>query len=363
MSVLVVGAGLAGCVAAEKFAAEGKSVVLIDKRDHVAGNVFDLVDRHGVRVHKYGPHIFHTNSEIVIEHLSRFTEWRPYEHKVLAYVDGSLYPFPINRTTINKWYGWNLNEDQVAALLEVSREPKKPIRNSEDYVLDRVGRDLCDKFFRGYTRKQWGKDLSELSPEVAGRIPVRTNDDDRYFTDEFQQMPRDGYAAMIQRMIDHPRISLHLGTKFKPEMGKFKTVVFTGPVDEYFHFVYGRLPYRSLRFEHEHHDVEVFQPVGQVNYPNDHDFTRITEFKHLTGQKCQGTSIVKEYPMADGEPFYPVPTEESKAMYQKYRTLADQEPGVIFVGRLAEYRYYNMDQVVAATLKKVNQFLGVPACQ
>jgi UDP-galactopyranose mutase len=351
--VLVVGAGFAGAVIAERCASAGMSVVVIDKREHIAGNAFDELDRHGIMTHRYGPHIFHTNATSVSDYLSRFTDWIPYEHRVLAVVDGEFYPIPINQTTVNRMYGLSLDEQGIAQHYARVREVREPIRTSEDSVLASVGHDLCDKFFRGYTRKQWGLDLSQLNASVAARIPVRTNSDDRYFGDSFQKMPADGFTTMFARMLDHPKIRVELGIDFSKfrTRATWKLLVFTGPIDEYFGFCFGKLPYRSLRFDHEHlPNTEQFQPVGTVNYPNDHEFTRITEFKHLTGQRHSGTSVVREFPGDDGDPYYPVPRLETQQLYQNYFDLAERERDVLFVGRLAEYRYYNMDQVVARAL-------------
>lgn len=361
VDVLVVGAGFAGCVMAERLANVGREVVLIDRREHIGGNAYDEYDDHGVLVHRYGPHIFHTNAERVVDYLSRFTDWRAYEHRVLASVDGQLLPVPVNRTTINRFYALDLDEAGVREFLDRIRESRHPLRTSEDAVLNSVGRDLCEKMFRGYTRKQWGLDLSELSATVAARIPVRANDDDRYFTDRFQLMPRQGYSSMFERMLDHRNISVEVGTDFHALRNKISAnlVIYTGPVDAYFDFCFGRLPYRSIRFEHEHFArVRQHQPVATINYPNDHDFTRITEFKQLTGQEHSGTSIVKEYPVADGDPYYPVPRQENEARYRLYKKLAAKEKKVVFIGRLAQYRYYNMDQVVAAALKVAARIAG-----
>lgn len=352
--IIVVGAGFAGSVVARQLADAGYRVRIVEKRPHIAGNAFDRLDQHGLLIHVYGPHIFHTNAERVFAYLSRFTAWRPYEHRVLAHYAGELYPIPINRTTINRLYDLNLNESGVEKFLEEVRVRKERVQNSEDVVLSSVGHDLCEKFFRSYTRKQWGLDLSELSAGVAARIPVRTNDDDRYFTDRFQAMPREGYAQMFARMLDHPAIAVELETDYDTirTRNEAQHTVYTGPIDAYFGYCYGRLPYRSLEFDHEHlKNTKRFQPVGTVNYPNDHAFTRITEFKHLTGQRHTGTSIVREYPRSEGEPYYPIPRAENQALYKQYRALARKEKGVTFVGRLAQYRYYNMDQVVAAALK------------
>lgn len=356
MDCLIVGAGFAGAVCARELADAGWRVQVIDKRPHIAGNAYDHLDSSGVLVHRYGPHIFHTNSDKVFEHLSQFTEWRPYEHRVLAVPDartGESYPLPINRTTINKLYKLSLDEAGVAAFLERVREPRDPIRTSEDVVMNSVGPDLCQKFFRGYTRKQWGLDLSQLAGGVAARIPTRTNDDDRYFTDKFQAMPLHGYTEMFERMLDHPNIAVRTGVAYEQIVASCDTriTVFTGPIDEYYGHRFGRLPYRSLRFEHEHlAGTTQYQSVGTVNFPNDHDYTRITEFKHLTGQTHAGTSIVREIPSAEGDPYYPIPNPANEALFKRYEALAETESDVYFIGRLAQYRYYNMDQVVGAAL-------------
>jgi UDP-galactopyranose mutase len=364
MTYLVVGAGFAGATCARRLADAGKDVLVIDRRCHVAGNAHDHHDAHGVLIHEYGPHIFHTNSDRVVEFLSRFTAWRPYEHRVLAEVDGRLYPIPINRTTINALYGLQLDEAGAHDWLERTREPRPTLASSEDVVLASVGRDLCEKFFRGYTRKQWGMDLSELSAGVAARIPTRCNDDDRYFTDRFQAMPRDGYTAMFDRLLDHPRIRVETGVEFAAVRRRhaFEKIVYTGPVDEYFGQVLGRLPYRSLRFEHVHlAGSALVQPVGTINHPNDHAYTRVTEFRHLTGQAHAGTSLVREYATDEGDPYYPIPTRANDALFRQYQALAEREVGTVFVGRLAQYRYYNMDQVVAAALHVCDQVLDAEA--
>ena len=351
---MIVGAGFAGSVVAERLAGAGFTVLVIDKRNHLGGNCYDEYDDHGVLVHRYAGHIFHTNLKHVVRYLSRFTEWRTYEHKVLAQVDGKLVPFPINRDTINMLYGLNLDEEGIRKFLERVRELRNPIRTSEDVVVNAVGWDLYEKFYRNYNRKHWGLDPSELSASVSARIPVRTNRDDRYFSDDFQALPLHGYTKLFERMLDHPNITVHLGTDFARVKGQVRArhIVYTGLIDEYFGFRFGKLPYRSLRFEHEHlPNVRQYLPVGTVNYPNDYDFNRIAEFKHMTGQEHPGTSIVRDYPTSEGDPYYPIPRPENEALYQKYKTLAREEPNVTFVGRLAEYRYYNMDEVVDEALK------------
>lgn len=353
--VLVVGAGFAGSVMAERLANDaGKRVLVIDRRDHIAGNAYDRLDDAGILMHQYGPHIFHTNSDDIVNYLSRFTKWRPYEHRVLAEVDNQLVPIPINRTTLNALYGLSLKTDEEAAdFLAAQAEPVDEIKTSEDVVISAVGRDLYQKFFRGYTRKQWGLDPSELDKSVTARVPTRTNVDDRYFTDSFQAMPLDGYTKMFQKMLDSPLIEVCTGVEFSDiaEQIEYDHLVFTGPVDEYFGFRFGKLPYRSLSFDHQTLDVEQAQSVATVNYPDESvPYTRITEYKHLTGQVSTRTSITYEYPQAEGDPYYPIPRPENQALFKKYDALANATKNVSFVGRLATYRYYNMDQVVGQAL-------------
>jgi len=324
---LIVGAGFAGSVLAERLAAgSNKSVLLCDRRDHVGGNAYDHLDASGILVHKYGPHIFHTNSRDIFDYLSRFTAWRAYEHRVLACVEGKLLPIPINLDTINRLYGLRLTESDVEEFLAARAIPCPSPRTSEQVVLSRVGRDLYEKFFRNYTRKQWGIDPSQLDAQVAARIPVRTNRDDRYFTDNFQFMPKHGFTRLFENMLDHDNITLALGVDYR-ELQKevsFENLIYTGPVDEFFECRYGKLPYRSLRFEHETLDEERHQPVAVVNYPNEFDYTRVTEFKHLTGQEHAKTSIVYEFPQAEGAPYYPIPRSENTEIYRKYQELSDQ---------------------------------------
>jgi UDP-galactopyranose mutase len=352
---VVVGAGFAGSVLAERLAAGlGKRVLLIDRRPHIGGNAYDEHNADGVLIHRYGPHIFHTNSDDVARYLSRFTRWRPYEHRVLAQTSAGLLPMPINRTTLNGLYGLDLKSDEDAAAFLASRaEPVATVRTSEDVVVSAIGRDLYERFFRGYTRKQWGLDPSELDKSVTARVPTRVNTDDRYFTDSFQAMPAAGYTRMFEAMVDHPNITVETGVEWEDVRDEtvFDHVVYTGPIDDYFDGRFGPLPYRSLRFQHETHDREWFQPVGTVNYPSeDAPYTRISEYKHMTGQSHRKTTITYEYPSAIGDPYYPIPRPENQALYKRYEALALAEHGVTFVGRLASYRYYNMDQVVGQAL-------------
>ncbi|NCI50192.1 UDP-galactopyranose mutase [Sediminibacterium roseum] len=357
---LVVGAGLAGSVMAERLAKTGKKILLVDQRNHVGGNTYDYYDEAGILVHKYGPHIFHTNSREVFEYLSQFTEWRVYEHKVLGSVDGQFVPIPINLNTINTLYGLNLSSDQVEQFLKERAETIVPVRTSADVVLSRVGKELYEKFFKNYTKKQWDMDPSELDASVTARVPIRTNKDDRYFTDTYQVMPLHGYTAMFNKMLAHENIKIMLNTDYKEilDMIPFRNIIYTGPVDSYFDYCYGKLPYRSIEFKHETVNKPVFQPTGTVNYPNEQAFTRITEFKYLTGQQHDKTSVVYEFPRAEGDPYYPIPTAENAEIYRKYQLLAATTPNVYFTGRLATYKYYNMDQVVAQSLtlfKKIQQ--------
>lgn len=354
---LVVGAGFAGSVIAERLASQhGQRVLMVDKRPHIGGNAYDTHDDAGVLVHPYGPHIFHTNSEDVFRYLSQFTDWRPYQHRVLASVDGQMLPIPINLDTVNKLYGLSLTAFELEAFFEGVAEKVDQVRTSEDVVVGRVGRDLYNKFFRGYTRKQWALDPSELDASVTARVPTRTNRDDRYFTDTHQAMPAHGYTRMFDRMLAHPRIHVMVNTDYRDvvHLVPWKHMVYTGPIDSFFDHRFGRLPYRSLRFEHvtvEPPQGQAFvQPVGTVNHPNDHAYTRVTEFKHLTGQRHASSSLVYEYPQADGDPYYPVPRAENTTLFRRYEAEAEQLSDVTFIGRLASYKYYNMDQVVAQAL-------------
>ena len=352
---VIVGAGFAGSVIAERLATRaGERVLVLERRPHVGGNAYDERDAAGILIHRYGPHIFHTNSAEIFDYLSAFTSWRPYEHRVLACVRNQLVPIPINRTTIRELFKADLPDDVAVQRFYDERAETGPVpRTSEDAVVRTVGRELYELFFRGYTRKHWGLDPSQLDASVTSRIPTRTNEDDRYFTDRFQAMPADGYTALFERLLDHPRIDVRTGVDFHDVRDSldFGRLVYTGPVDAFFDYRFGRLPYRSLRFEFETHAMEQYQSTGTVNYPDERvPYTRITEFKHLTGQRHAATTIVREFPQSTGDPYYPVPRPENRALYERYAALAQQTEGVHFVGRLATYRYYNMDQVVGQAL-------------
>jgi UDP-galactopyranose mutase len=350
---LIVGAGFAGSVLAERLARElGQRVLVVEKRKHIGGNAYDRYNDDGLLIHPYGPHIFHTNSAEIFDYLSRFTQWRPYQHRVLASVDGQMVPIPINLDTVNQLYGLKLTAFEMEKFFESVAEKVDCVKTSEDVVVSKVGRELYNKFFRGYTRKQWGLDPSELDASVTARVPTRTNRDDRYFTDTFQAMPLHGYTRMFETMLDHPNINVMLNTDYRDvvDVLPWKHMIYTGPVDAFFNYQYGKLPYRSLEFQHVTLAQERFQAVGTVNYPNDYGYTRITEFKHITGQPHPRTSLVYEYPRADGDPYYPVPRAENAALYRRYEALAEATENVTFVGRLATYKYYNMDQVVGQAL-------------
>jgi UDP-galactopyranose mutase len=360
---MVVGAGFAGSVVAERLASVyDKKVLVVEKRPHVGGNAYDEHDRAGLLVHRYGPHIFHTNSQEVFEYLSNFTEWRPYQHRVKAWVDGRLVPIPINLDTVNELYGTRFTSFEMQAFLDSVAERRDAIKTSEDVIVSKVGRELYEKFFKNYTRKQWGLDPSELDAAVTARLPVRTNRDDRYFTDRYQVMPLDGYTRMFGRMLSHRNIKVLLNADYREveSVIPYREMVYSGPIDAFFDYEYGKLPYRSLAFRHETLDTPRFQDAPVVNYPNDTPYTRVTEFKWLTGQEHGKTSIVYEVPQAEGDPYYPVPRPENQELYRKYERLANATDGVHFVGRLATYRYYNMDQVVAQALTLVARMMGAP---
>lgn len=358
---VIVGAGFAGSVIAERLASQANQKILIlDRRPHIAGNAYDHYNEDGILVHRYGPHIFHTNSKEIYEYLSQFTEWRQYEHEVKASVDGKLVPIPINQNTINQLYGLNLDSAGIDAFLNSKKESRFPVRTSEDVVLNTVGQELYEKFFKGYTRKQWGLDPSELDSSVTARIPTRNNQDDRYFTDTYQVMPKHGFTRMFENMLDHPNIKIMLNTDYREieHIIPYRKMIYTGPIDEYFNNCYGKLPYRSLKFKHTTLNQEWHQSAPVVNYPNENDFTRVTEFKYLTGQDCAKTSIVHEYPCNGGDPYYPIPKPENAELYAKYKALADAQNHVYFAGRLGTYKYYNMDQVVGQALTIYKQISG-----
>ena len=354
---VVVGAGLAGATMAERIASQlNEEVLIIEKEKHIAGHCYDFYDENGILVHKYGPHIFHTRIKETWDYLSNFTEWRLYQHRVLSYVDGKLVPIPINLDTVNQLFGTKLSAQELPNFFKRLAEPVDEIQSSADVVLSKVGKYLYEKMFKNYTLKQWGVTPDKLDPQIISRIPIRENRDDRYFDDPYQGLPKEGYVRMVERMLSHPNIKLLLGTDYKEVIGEieYEKLIYAGPIDYYFDYKYGKLPYRTLEMRFETHNIDYYQPVAVVNYPNDYDFTRITEFKHMTGQKASRTTIVKEFPRgttAEEEPYYPVFDKQTNKLAAKYREEAERRPNTIFVGRLAEYKYYNMDIVVSRALE------------
>lgn len=357
---LIVGAGFSGAVIAERLASQlDKKVLIVEKRNHIGGNAYDFYNEDGILVHKYGPHIFHTNYDDVWNYLSQFTGWNGYQHRVLAYVDGKKVPIPINLTTVNVLLNKNFTEDELKEYFENVRIKPLQINNAKDVIVSQVGEYFYEKFFKNYTYKQWGVYPEKLSPEVTKRIPVRFNTDDRYFSDKYQGLPSKGYTKLFEKMLSHKNITIILNVDYKEviEDINFDRLIYTGPIDYFFDYKYGKLPYRSLRFEPQTFEQEYFQEVAVVNYPNDYDFTRITEFKHMTLQKHPKTTIFREYPKDEGEPYYPIPMEDAVNIYHKYKKEAQKLKSVYFIGRLAEYKYYNMDQVVKRALEVFEEFI------
>lgn len=361
---LIVGAGFAGAVLAERLASQaGKKCLVVDRRGHIAGNAYDYHDAAGVLLHKYGPHYFRTNSDRIVQYLSRFTEWHPVEYKILSWAEGKYWQFPINLNTFEQFIGRPSTTEEMEAALAQWRVPVENPKNSEEVIVSQVGWKLYELFFKNYTRKQWHRDPKDLDASVCGRIPIRTNRDDRYLSDKFQALPRDGYTRMFEKILAHPNIEVLLDTDYREVAAQagHGHLIYTGQIDEYFDFIHGPLPYRSLRFEAETVQTEFYQPAMQVNYPNENDFTRIVEIKHATGQKLPATTIVREYPADYGpgrEPYYPIPAPDARAHYEKYAALAAGLKNVSFVGRLATYRYYNMDQIVGMALAEFERLAG-----
>lgn len=362
---LVVGAGLTGAVVAERISTQlGKRVLVVDRREHVAGNAYDAPNERGVWTHVYGPHLFHTKSEKVWRYLSGFTRWRPYEHRVLARVGGKLMPVPFNLDTLHALFpsgeAGRLERKLLEAFERGAHVPVLRLREHEDADLRRVGQVAYDALFDGYTRKQWGVGPADLDPSVTGRVPIRVGRDDRYFQDPYQGVPVDGYTAMVRRILDQPGIDVATGTTFEQAeaMASFDRVLYTGPLDALMGYAWGALPYRSLRFEHHTHEqTELVQPVAQVNYPDaqDGDFTRIVEHRHFTGQQIDATTTTREFALShvpgQTEPYYPVPHPDNRALYHRYESeLARVHPSLLAAGRLADYKYYNMDQAVGRAL-------------
>jgi len=360
----IVGAGYAGAVLAERLASQTQArCLVIDNRNHIGGNAHDHYDAAGVLIHTYGPHYFRTNSDRIREYLSQFTEWHAVEYKILSWAEGRYWQFPINLNTFEQLIGRPSTSEEMEATLAEWRVAIADPQNSEEVIISQVGWKLYEMFFKNYTTKQWRREPRDLDASVCGRIPVRLNRDDRYLSEKFQALPKEGYTAMFRKILDHPNIEVRLNTNFWDIKNQidYGHLIYTGPIDTYYQNCYGPLPYRSLRFEPETLEQEFYQPAMQINYPNDHDFTRIVEVKHATGQKINRTTIVREYPEDYGpgkEAYYPIPAPDARALYEKYAALAEKEQGVSFVGRLATYRYYNMDQIVGMALTEFEKLRG-----
>ena len=390
---LIIGAGFCGLTFAERAATQrGETSLIIEKRNHIGGNAYDKYDDHGVLIHTYGPHYFRTNSPKIKDYLSQFTEWHPVDYQILSHTDDRYWNFPINLNTFEQILGRPSTTEEMEQWIESKRVPIENPANSEEVIISQVGWELYEKFFKGYTLKQWKRHPKDLDASVCGRIPIRTNRDDRYLREEFQALPKAGYTRMFERMVEAcgDKVKILFNTDFREILPhvQFQHLVYTGPIDEYYDFEHGSLPYRSLRFEAESFSAEqlksregisgkegFWQPAMQVNYPNDEDFTRIVEVKHATGQDCRNTTIVREYPDDYGpgkEAYYPIPAPDSSAQYKKYKELTETnpfpkhlrlnpampEPTVSFIGRLATYRYYNMDQVVGMALAEFERVKG-----
>lgn len=376
---LIVGAGFAGLTCAERLCSQhGKTCLVVEKRGHLGGNAYDRYDDYGVQIHAYGPHYFRTNSPKIRNYLSQFTDWHPVDYQILSHTHGRYWKFPINLNTFEQFIGRESTSEEMEAWLEKNRIPITNPANSEEVIVSQIGWELYEMFFKGYTLKQWKRHPKDLDASVCGRIPIRTNRDDRYLREEFQALPKAGYTRMFERMIeacgDNLRILLKTDYREVLSHVKFSHMIYTGPIDEFYDCRHGKLPYRSLRFENESFTPEqligreriagkpgFWQPSMQVNYPNEEDFTRIVEVKHATGQTCANTTIVREYPEEYGpgkEPYYPIPAPDAAEIYRKYKELADAEKQVSFIGRLATYHYYNMDQVVGMALISINKLTG-----
>ena len=374
--IIVVGAGTAGCVVARKLAEQGKKVLVLEKKEHIGGNCYDALDENGVLIHIYGPHIFHTDDTRVFDYLSRFTEWHFFHHEVVANVHGQYVPVPFNLHTLKAVYGEERGSELEDKLVSIyGRDTKVPIlelMNHEDADLQMIGKFVYDNIYVYYTMKQWGKKPEEIDPAVTARVPVNISYDNGYFADKYQGVPIDGFTTMYERMLNHPNIQVELGVEAKDRISIQEDkvyyngdlfggeLIFTGPIDEFFDCKYGRLPYRTLDFVFEHYDTEDYQGHAVVNYTVSEDYTRITEYKYLTGQKCQGTTISKEYPKAytgaSGEiPYYSIANEENHKLYAKYKSEVEHIKNFHLLGRLAEYKYYNIDVMVGKALDFVEQ--------
>lgn len=353
IDAIIVGCGISGSIIARRLAEErNETVLIIEKRNYIGGYCHDYRGEDGILIHKHGPHIFRTDSKKVWDFLSRFCTWQDYQHKVLSYVEGHFYPMPINLDTVNQFLGASYTSETVGEYFASHRTTPEEIHCVKDVIESQIGEEFYHAFFEHYTEKQWGMSCEKLPPEIVARIPIRKNRDDRYFIHRYQALPRDGYTRMFENMLDHPNIHVLLNTDYRDVKDDIECnhVYYSGPIDEYYDYCFGHLPYRSVTFAFETLPIEQFQPTSVVNYPNNYDYTRITEFKHFYGKKVPNTVIAKEIPGENGDPSYPIPTKENKALYERYTSLPHEN--VTFIGRLGEYRYYSMDQIVENLLRK-----------
>lgn len=362
MRIVIVGAGLSGCTLAERFAAHGHSVLLLEKRPHIAGNCYDFRNEKGILMSHYGPHFFHTSSEVVWKYVNQFAEWIPYTHSVRGTYKGKTFPIPVNIETVNTLLGKTIKtEEEMREFMGTVQEPRETPRNSEEVALSRVGRDLYEALFRGYTKKQWNREPADLDPSVLSRIPVRYTFETAYFNDKYQALPKEGYTEFCRTMIRNPLIEVRVGTAYDAAEHTGDLVFYTGPIDLYFQQEgLPALEYRSLRFEVEERPESQFQDCAIVNYTDEQiPWTRICEYKHLLNQVADGTTLVKEYPSSEGEPYYPIPSARNLELYERYKELAslEEKKGVYFVGRLANYKYFNMDQAIENALDVFERIL------
>ena len=374
---LIIGAGFSGLVVGERLSAAGWKCTLVDRRSHFGGNAYDRTDEAGVLIHPYGPHYFRTNSQRIVDYLSQFTDWHHVNYTIKSHTRGQFWSFPINLNTFEEYLERPATTEEFKLWLNKTRIPIEKPKNSEEIIISQVGRELYELFFEGYTTKQWKRHPRDLDASVCGRIPIRTNRDDRYLTEEFQALPRNGYTALFNKLIEKsPNLTVHLDMDLEEatRRWKYKHLIYTGAIDEFYGRRFGPLPYRSLRFEPESftklqllqretisNKAGFWQPALQINYPaTDVPFTRIVEIKHATGQQIDASTIVREFPKdwrPGEEPYYPIPAPDTNALYKRYADLAKSETNTSFIGRLATYRYYNMDQVTGMALAEADRLL------
>ncbi len=360
--ILIVGAGPVGCTVAQILSKKSFKIRIIDSRNHIAGNCYDYKNEHGVLVHKYGPHYFRTNSKKILKYLSQFTKWIPGKYFVNAYVDKQYFDFPINLNTINKFFKKNLTSKQAKKFLQKISIKNKKKKNFETFLKSRIGKKLYENFYKNYTIKQWGIKPNFISESIAKRIPIRLDKKKDYIEANYKFMPKYGFTKMFKKMILHKNISLNLNRKYKfsnKDLKKYNFILYTGPIDAFFNYKYGRLGWRSLRFKFETYKKKYHQHCLQINFPNDYKFTRKVEYKHVTMQKSKYTTISKEFPKSSGDPYYPISTKKDKKVlkiYQRYQNEYEKR-NLFFAGRLAEYKYINTDQAIEIGINTANKII------